>query len=158
MRKPNHEIYVIRMERDYKIGYSVSPMERLNKLQTGSPVKLEMVYRGPGTRKDEKEIHRLLKEWRESGEWFSLPDWVVDAIRTVRWRDARAPLAGKIAITLLLGEPREKPKERPEERSIGQPTRCDQCGIVMRCKHDDKKGFYLFCANEKCNSTIEITF
>jgi hypothetical protein len=55
-----------------KIGYSVDPEQRLNKLQTGSPIELELVAKWKGTDQDERELHRILAEFRAQGEWFRL--------------------------------------------------------------------------------------
>ena len=55
-----------------KIGFSQTPHSRLSTLQTGSPVELELVATWQGTERDEREIHRVLAEFRTKREWFSL--------------------------------------------------------------------------------------
>ena len=81
----NQEIYIIKQGEHYKIGYSKSPMGRMGKLQIGSPVELQMIYRCPGTRADEKSLHRILDYWRVNGEWFALPSIIVKKILSLKW-------------------------------------------------------------------------
>jgi hypothetical protein len=55
-----------------KIGFSQTPHSRLNALQTGSPVELELFSTWRGTERDERELHCILAEFRTKREWFSL--------------------------------------------------------------------------------------
>ena len=55
-----------------KIGFSQTPHSRLNTLQTGSPVELELFATWRGTEGDERELHSILAEFRTMREWFSL--------------------------------------------------------------------------------------
>ncbi len=60
-----------------KIGYSRDPADRLQKLQTGSPVKLEMLgvikCRDDSHAKSiEKLAHNIFHKQRKRGEWFNL--------------------------------------------------------------------------------------
>lgn len=70
-------LYVIRAVGTnlYKIGItSRSVADRLKELQTGNPIKLEVVrsYQFIGTSKIERELHEHLYAYRRSGEWFEL--------------------------------------------------------------------------------------
>lgn len=55
-----------------KIGYSADPDQRLSRLQTGSATELELVATWKATDQDERELHRILAEFRTQGEWFRL--------------------------------------------------------------------------------------
>ena len=74
-------IYLARgVEEYYKIGYSKSKESlgnRVKSLQTGCPVKIEVVKTIEGTLDDEKKIHESFKMFREKGEWFSFNDFVL---------------------------------------------------------------------------------
>lgn len=70
-----------------KIGVSVNPQTRLKGIQTGCPIKVEILKELPvkGAYQVEKELHRTLLDYRTSGEWFdaqiiSLINW--DALGT----------------------------------------------------------------------------
>lgn len=53
-----------------KFGYTRSIKLRLNTLQTGSPVALELLASCQGLRHHERSIHLHLARDREHGEWF----------------------------------------------------------------------------------------
>lgn len=53
-----------------KIGYSLSPRQRLKELQTGYPDLLKVLAIIRGTEKDEKEMHERFAKFRLRGEWF----------------------------------------------------------------------------------------
>ncbi len=60
----------------YKIGItSRSVADRLKALQTGNPVKLEVVrsYHFTDAARVERELHKRLALFRSNGEWFALP-------------------------------------------------------------------------------------
>jgi hypothetical protein len=54
-----------------KVGFSLYPRDRLESLQTGSPLKLEVLTTRPGDRLAEVALHRAMQAWRLRGEWFS---------------------------------------------------------------------------------------
>ena len=54
-----------------KIGYSRHALERLSRMQTGSPDILELVAVCIGDKSIEKELHYKFKEFRKHGEWFT---------------------------------------------------------------------------------------
>ncbi len=53
-----------------KIGVSDDPRSRLSALQTGSPIKLEIVAEMPGDERYERVLHESFAEYRIHGEWF----------------------------------------------------------------------------------------
>lgn len=59
-----------------KIGRSKRPEERLNDLQTGSSVRLEMIAAIPSTNsaKTERQLHELFADRHADGEWFLLSE------------------------------------------------------------------------------------
>ncbi len=78
----NVKLYVVRAGQFVKIGSTVDPIKRLSQLQVGCPYKIQLVAVFPGTRKDEKELHRIFKKDRFRGEWFvyrgAIARWVDD--------------------------------------------------------------------------------
>lgn len=77
---PEHDdqqVYVIQHELGlYKIGISQNPKKRLSGLQTGSPFKLSLVQtENPvDAGRVEKYLHDKLSRYHFRGEWFDLPD------------------------------------------------------------------------------------
>lgn len=69
-------VYFVRGGDRIKIGFSQLPVEmgRLQALQTGSPVELELVGQRPGTKLTERALHKLFAEDRVHGEWFEISD------------------------------------------------------------------------------------
>jgi len=63
-----------------KIGFSTDPSNRLIKLQTGSPYKLALIGLMLGSARTEKALHVLFKQYRQTGEWFALPDCLIRRI------------------------------------------------------------------------------
>ncbi len=53
-----------------KVGFATDMDRRLSELQVGSPVRLWALAKIPGTRADEREIHRRLAPSASHGEWF----------------------------------------------------------------------------------------
>lgn len=55
----------------FKIGFTKNdPRRRLAMLRTGNADDLSLVGTVAGTMDDEKELHRLLRPWRVSREWY----------------------------------------------------------------------------------------
>ena len=148
MNTNQQEIYVIRQDIDYKIGVSKSPMDRLKKLQTASPLKLEMVYRGPCRSGDEKRAHSILEEWRGIGEWFLLPDFIIEEIRALPWRDKKISLPRKLSMAKLSGEAVTKPRkktENPRCKLKKNPVKgCPLCGLKLKARLIDSM-WEMFC-------------
>lgn len=56
-----------------KLGWTSSPTtERINTLQTGSPVRLSVSLTFPGTKFLEASMHRRFAEHCRHGEWFAI--------------------------------------------------------------------------------------
>lgn len=53
-----------------KIGWALTPSDRLDSFQTGNPVELRMLAFGPGSQEDEVELHSKFARSRIRGEWF----------------------------------------------------------------------------------------
>jgi hypothetical protein len=54
-----------------KIGYTTNIQDRLKTLQTGSPIKLKVLYLIEGaTPEQEKELHKKFNKYHSHGEWF----------------------------------------------------------------------------------------
>lgn len=78
-------VYFIKAEKSkrVKIGFTeLLPTSRLAVLQTGSPEKLTLMGSFGGTLADERSAHKLLSQYRLSGEWFELSDEVALFIST----------------------------------------------------------------------------
>lgn len=55
----------------FKIGFSENVAKRVNELQTGCPLKIEVRYEGDGSRARERELHVLMRKWNTYGEWHA---------------------------------------------------------------------------------------
>ena len=69
-------VYAIRNDaaRSVKIGFSASPMERLQQLQTASPNALRLLCAIPSFMAYEKSLHGFFASRRMEGEWFDDAD------------------------------------------------------------------------------------
>jgi hypothetical protein len=77
-------LYIIKAERFYKIGITISPETRLAGLAKQTPyatetILCELVDNAPGL---EKGLHESLSTFRVNGEWFELPEQQVEDIKT----------------------------------------------------------------------------
>lgn len=66
----------------YKIGISRDPEKRRAELQSANPDPVRLLCASPPgaaswAREMERETHRLLDTYRVSGEWFSVPPYLV---------------------------------------------------------------------------------
>ena len=83
-KKPSLKyLYFIRMVNDgiyYKIGITINIKKRLETLQTGSPVPLEVVFKHRSFYAEaiEEKLHKHFTNFNTSGEWFKIPE---DTIR-----------------------------------------------------------------------------
>ena len=78
-------IYFIRSYNQHiKIGYSKDPVDRVKKLQTGSPIKLHVQASMLGDFKTESGLHEMFNHLRVNGEWFRYTDELKWFIRTVK--------------------------------------------------------------------------
>lgn len=76
------KIYLIEHPDDFhKIGYSNSPTDRLSAIQASCPYTLKILtaVKSSNAPVVEKTIHKTLSDFHVRGEWFNLPDCVVDA-------------------------------------------------------------------------------
>jgi len=65
------EVYFVRAETgQIKIGFSLAAWSRLEALQTGSPVRLQLLTTTPGDQALEHDLHRRFADARLHGEWF----------------------------------------------------------------------------------------
>lgn len=65
-----------------KIGWTCSPQERIDALQTSSPFKLNVLVVLEGSKKDEAAFHRQFADHRLNGEWFTDCDEIREEIRS----------------------------------------------------------------------------
>lgn len=54
----------------YKIGFTTNVAVRMRSIQTTCPYQLELYHSLPGSKDDERRLHRLLAAERMHGEWF----------------------------------------------------------------------------------------
>jgi hypothetical protein len=66
-----------------KIGVSVDPPTRLQRLQTGCPYTLELIGTLPGGRPVEAHLHEMLTHRLERGEWYRLDLEEIEALLDV---------------------------------------------------------------------------
>lgn len=66
-----------------KIGYSKNPHKRVSELQTGHPYPLKVRKTLTGTLVDEKRLHRLLRDFNCSREWFLFDYHTVSVLNAV---------------------------------------------------------------------------
>jgi hypothetical protein len=73
-------IYVVRVRRYVKIGFTRNVRNRMGNLQTANPDKIEIVATFAGSTDDELSLHARFAAFREIGEWFreegDLADWI----------------------------------------------------------------------------------
>ena len=70
-------IYIIANEsNEFKIGIGKDPSIRIKQLQTGNPQPLKILYMREihFASKVETNLHIHYKEYRQHGEWFSIPE------------------------------------------------------------------------------------
>ena len=82
-------IYFIQVENNgpIKIENAKKPEQRLKTLQIGNPKKLNLIAVIPGDPRLESKIHRDLKGFRRSGEWFNPTTEVLDYIRNIQFAE-----------------------------------------------------------------------
>ena len=83
-------IYFIQHGKDgpIKIGNTSSNnptglVDRLISLQVGNPVKLRIIGFCQGGKKEEILLHKQMRRFRISGEWFELKDELIDLIKNL---------------------------------------------------------------------------
>jgi len=71
-RRARERVYFIQCEGFVKIGYSHSPIRRLDAIQTSNPFACRLLGTVAGGSAVELELHQALAEHRHVGEWFRL--------------------------------------------------------------------------------------
>jgi len=80
--KPSGYIYAIQNESgQIKIGWAKHVEDRLKQLQTGSPKQLHLLGYWRGTKKDESNLHSLIKSLRIQHEWYMPDKHLIDYIK-----------------------------------------------------------------------------
>lgn len=74
-------VYLISDGQHIKIGKSQDPHQRVKTLQTGNAKPLRLLSWSPGGTKEEALLHSEFASFRVRGEWFDLPDPVVESVR-----------------------------------------------------------------------------
>jgi hypothetical protein len=75
-----------------KIGCSVQPTARLRSLDIWSPFPLELIASGPGTNREEGNLHWRFRDSRSHGEWFHATVELLNLIDHVRLNGTLPPL------------------------------------------------------------------
>lgn len=78
--KEKQYVYFIDGGELLKIGTAKNVSERLRNLQVGSPVKLRLIKKIDGGRKEEKKIHKIFSDLKTHGEWFVKTPALLDYI------------------------------------------------------------------------------
>ena len=65
-------VYFLRAGDRLKVGFSRNPEQRIETLKTGCPDPIILLGTMLGGRKEERQIHSTLKNFRANGEWFDL--------------------------------------------------------------------------------------
>jgi hypothetical protein len=80
--KPKLHIYFIKCGEYYKIGISKDVQRRMKELDK-RPYKIETIYVSdltPNAYKVEQKIHSALERYRINGEWYNLPDGIIELV------------------------------------------------------------------------------
>jgi len=75
-------VYFLKLNEFVKIGFSDDVLKRISQIQTSSPYKIEVMSVIHGDYDKEKELHKLFKQYRASGEWFYLSEEILDYIKS----------------------------------------------------------------------------
>jgi hypothetical protein len=83
-------VYIIKCQDLVKVGIAASVESRLAALQVGNPYTLEVInsFASPEPALDERRLHCRLAKYHVRGEWFGIPDRVLDKLRTLTTLDA----------------------------------------------------------------------
>jgi len=87
-----------------KIGHSADLSQRLRVIQTGSHVKVAILWQDSGGRALERALHREFRQLRQHGEWFDFGD--ADPVATVRDVTERLKAAGLPQVRARRSTPR----------------------------------------------------
>jgi hypothetical protein len=86
MKTTGHVYFIkpVGMRGPIKIGFSASPLNRLEAITVWSPFPLEVVVTIPGARKLGWAIHRCLASAHSHHEWFHATDGVVSLVEKLK--------------------------------------------------------------------------
>jgi len=77
-------IYLMTAGDTVKVGMSKNPQNRVKELRTGAAKRIECRKQfklpKPGARYKEAQCHRLLRDFRTSGEWFEVREIIAEAV------------------------------------------------------------------------------
>lgn len=73
----------------YKIGVAKNPVRRLQKLQTGNPHKLSIVYTYEATYpfRLESMLHNKYRQYKVLNEWYELPEDIVNNFNEICYKE-----------------------------------------------------------------------
>jgi len=82
---PDSLVYLIKGHKQYKIGYSTHFSKRLTELQIGNeyPLTVVALISTPLPQELEAQLQEQYQEYKGLGEWFSLTEEHVEAIRNL---------------------------------------------------------------------------
>lgn len=82
-------VYIIKCHDLVKIGIAASVESRLSSLQTGNPYTLEVLnsFASREPELDERRLHSRFAKYHVRGEWFRIPDRVLDRLRRLTTLD-----------------------------------------------------------------------
>jgi hypothetical protein len=80
-------VYLLRSGQHIKIGKSKQVDERLKQISPKTPLPVELLHYWPcdDMSATESYLHRLFAAYRSNGEWFTLSDRVIAALRSVAY-------------------------------------------------------------------------
>lgn len=73
-------VYAIAAGDLVKFGWTNSPLRRLTEVRVGNGLKCDLLGAVPATRKQERELHTLLRPYCERGEWYRRGARAVEAM------------------------------------------------------------------------------
>ena len=102
-------VYLIRgpkngSEQLYKIGQTSNMQNRMRNLQTGSPIKLEIVkfIQTEDALTIERKLHDAFRETRIRGEWFALKKGQVRAVKKLLHKNRKRHRGRLLSFILIL--------------------------------------------------------
>ena len=78
-------VYLAEAAGFYKIGISKAPDERIKHFSTIMPIDVNIVhvFWADDYKAAENWLHKAYESWRYRGEWFKLPDGLVELIKQI---------------------------------------------------------------------------
>lgn len=124
----------------YKIGFSMSPQVRLQKLQTGSFAELKLIktFETLYPREDESYLHNLMGKYGIRGEWFQFPNEVMQNLNWFRSITSEMERQAKPRLTLVFT--RVEPSEVDIDRALE----------ILESLGVNPENFYLQCTLNDC--------